>query len=261
MQTKNEFTLMDISEFADWLSRQRVTRIIHRIQLHHTWSPAYRHFTGSNHFSLQSSMRDSHKLRGFSDIAQQFTVFPDGKICTGRSLNTTPAGIKGANTGAVCIEILGNFDVGGDDMSDAQAITVIQAVRGLLDRFHLSPENAIAYHCWWTTTGTNLEDYIKGQSAKTCPGTAFFGGNTRAAFMSHLLPYLKGEKNVMTESEVKKMIADAQPRRYNKVSELPKWYQTEIQALMEAGKLKGDEKGNLNLTEDMIRTLIIVTRG
>lgn len=49
-------------------------------------------------------------------------------------------------------------------------------------------------------------------------------------------------------------------QRYNKVSELPKGLQKEAQAFVDCGALAGDSKGNLNVTEDMIRTLIISKR-
>lgn len=48
--------------------------------------------------------------------------------------------------------------------------------------------------------------------------------------------------------------------RYNKVEDMPAWAQEEIQALVDAGALRGDENGNLNLTEDMVRMLIINKR-
>lgn len=48
--------------------------------------------------------------------------------------------------------------------------------------------------------------------------------------------------------------------RYNKVSELPDYYQEEIQELIDSGALKGDANGNLNLTEDMARAMIISKR-
>ena len=48
--------------------------------------------------------------------------------------------------------------------------------------------------------------------------------------------------------------------RYNKVSEMPKWAQNEAQELINSGALKGDENGNLDLTEDMLRMLIISKR-
>lgn len=48
--------------------------------------------------------------------------------------------------------------------------------------------------------------------------------------------------------------------RYNKVSDMPTWAQEEIQALVDSGALRGDENGNLNLSEDMMRMLIIIKR-
>lgn len=49
-------------------------------------------------------------------------------------------------------------------------------------------------------------------------------------------------------------------KRYNKVSELPTWAKEPIQGLIGKGYLSGDEKGNLNLSEDMIRLLVIMWR-
>ena len=48
--------------------------------------------------------------------------------------------------------------------------------------------------------------------------------------------------------------------RYQKVEDMPKWAQPEIQELVDANALRGDDDGNLNLTEDMIRMLIINKR-
>lgn len=49
-------------------------------------------------------------------------------------------------------------------------------------------------------------------------------------------------------------------KRYNKVSELPEWAREPIQGLIDKGYLSGDENGNLNLSEDMIRLLVIMRR-
>lgn len=46
--------------------------------------------------------------------------------------------------------------------------------------------------------------------------------------------------------------------RYQHVEDMPKWAQPEIQAFIDADALHGDEKGNLNLSEDMMRILKIV---
>lgn len=48
--------------------------------------------------------------------------------------------------------------------------------------------------------------------------------------------------------------------RYNKVSDMPEWARKEAQELIDSGALKGDENGNLNLSEDMLRVLLINKR-
>lgn len=48
--------------------------------------------------------------------------------------------------------------------------------------------------------------------------------------------------------------------RYNSVSELPEWAQEETQRLVDRGALLGDEHGNLDVTMDMLRTMIVCQR-
>lgn len=263
MKTESGFTLMSASDFKPWLNNKDVKRTIKNIQIHHTYAPSYSSFDGKNWFILQKNMRNYHvNNRGFQDIAQHFTIFPDGKICTGRSLDTIPAGIAGANTGGICIENLGNFDVGGDDMTDEQAKSIVEVVRCLLSKFGLNAETSVVYHCWYDSSGRYLGDYKKNKSAKTCPGTNFFGGNTRRSFEDNLLPYLKGEKTMISKEEVKKMIKEAIPQKkiYNKINEMPEWASPTIRKLIDENKLFGDERGNLNLSEDMIRLLVVINR-
>ena len=147
MKSQYGFILMTISEFESWIVQQKVTRRITVIQEHHTWSPCYKQFNGSNHLQLQKNMRDYHVNRaGYADIAQNFTVFPDGMICTGRSMNVAPAGCRGANTNGIGIENLGNVDVGGDKMNAAQKDVIVRMAAALLKKFKLSPETGITYH-------------------------------------------------------------------------------------------------------------------
>ena len=48
--------------------------------------------------------------------------------------------------------------------------------------------------------------------------------------------------------------------RYNTVAELPAWAQEETQKLIDRGALLGDEHGNLDVTMDMLRTMIVCQR-
>jgi uncharacterized protein YraI len=191
METKYGFTKFTIDEFENWLNKLSVARTIRYVQEHHTAIPGYAHFTGSNHFERQKSMRDFHVVtNGWSAIAQQFTTFPDGTIMTGRSMELTPSGIKGFNTHAICIEHFGNFDKGKDAMTKAHAETIVRMTAALCKKFSIPVDaDHVVYHHWFDlstgkrTNGTG--------STKSCPGTDFFGGNKVADAEKNFLPLVK----------------------------------------------------------------------
>lgn len=203
----SELKKYNVEEFRQYIDSLNVSRSVRLIQLHHTYSPNYKQFTGNNHVQLQTGMRNHHiKNNGWSDIGQHFTIFPDGVIMAGRSMEKIPAGIKGANTGAVCIECLGNFDKGGDIMCDVQKNAIVNAVKILLEKFNLKARDSVIYHGWWSPSGINLGDYSKTKSAKTCPGTNFFGGNTRKDFEENFLPLLERSGGDNKEKEITEII-------------------------------------------------------
>jgi hypothetical protein len=176
MPAQGQFILMSLTEFEFWLADQNITRSIKRIQNHHTWKPRYKDFKNDNHFTLLKGMKRSHLKRGFNDIAQNLTTFPDGTIAVCRPLKTIPAGIKGANTGGICIEHLGNFDKGGDRMRKKHKEIILQLNAILCKNFELVPNtDTIVYHHWWDLNSGKRKD---GEGVtKSCPGTNFFGGN------------------------------------------------------------------------------------
>jgi hypothetical protein len=199
-----QFKTFDIADFKKYISNIKISRKIKLIQLHHTYSPSYSHFNGKNHQALQNNMRNYHmKSNGWADIGQNLTIFPDGVILLGRELNIAPAGIKGANSNGICIECLGNFDKGGDTMTEAQKLSIIAVTKILLDKFGLKAIDNVTYHAWWSADGREIGDFVKGASAKTCPGTNFFGGNGLTAYRNNLQPLIENygkEKAVILES-------------------------------------------------------------
>lgn len=231
MKTRNGFTLIEKpSEIGEYLRKQSVSRKITRLQVHHmdlpnydTWEKTDKKVFSEPHFGRTESLDDYGKRTWNSKsangkyIAQHFNVFPDGKITTGRSLNSTPIGIKGWNTNAICIEIYGDFDKGKDVMNKAQKEAIIALYGELCKKFDLTPNsNNIRCHCWFTSTGTYLDGYYPSRSAKTCPGTEFteaFGGlvngygNSKDAFNKYFYPaienYLKNgiEDNIKEEDK------------------------------------------------------------
>lgn len=215
--------LESAKEVKDWLAKQKVTRSISRLQVHHmdapsytTWEKTDKRVFSEPHFGRTQSLNDYGKKTwgsGASDghghyIAQHFNVFPDGKITTGRNLNSTPIGIKGWNTNAICIEIYGKFDKGHDTMSAEQKKAVIYLYGELCKRFKIPVDTAhIRPHCWFTAGGTYLGKYDAGRSAKTCPGTNFWGAGCTVSgfgkFIADVKAYVNGKEVDVKPKETK----------------------------------------------------------
>lgn len=217
MKTQNGFTLLEnAKDVRNWLAKQKVTRTITRLQVHHMDAPSYSTWEKTDkkvfaepHFGRTQSLNDYGKRTwgsGASDghghyIAQHFNVFPDGKITTGRNLNSTPIGIRGWNTNAICIEIYGKFDKGHDVMNAKQKEAVIYLYGELCKRFDIPVNTShIRPHCWFTAGGTYLGTYNSSRSAKTCPGTNFWGVGCSTSgfnkFLADIKAYVNGKAPV-----------------------------------------------------------------
>ncbi len=193
MITKFGFTLMTPTEFKTWIKQQNVARTVLFVQQHHTFLPSYQQFRGDNHFSIQSGMKNHHvHNNGWSDIGQQFSIFPDGMIATGRSLERSPACIRGNNANAICIENVGDFDAGKDQMTAQQRDSILTVTAALCKRFGI-PVNTdrIVYHHWFDLNTGNRTNGTG--STKSCPGTNFFGGNTVATCQTNFLPAVQAK--------------------------------------------------------------------
>ena len=222
VKTQNGFTLLENQkDVRNWLTKQRVSRKITKLQVHHmdlpnysTWEKTDKKLFSEPHFGRTQSLDSYGKSKwgsGASDghghhIAQHFNVFPDGKITTGRNLNSTPIGIRGWNTGAICIEIYGCFDKGKDKMTAAQKKAVIYLYGELCKRFDI-PVNTthIRPHCWFTAGGTYLGKYNPSRSAKTCPGTAFWGYGCSPDGFAH---FIKDVKNYVNGKKAEPKVVD-----------------------------------------------------
>ena len=196
MEKNGQFLLMNRVEFKAWVESQKFTREITLVQQHHTYSPSYKGFTGKNHINLLNAMKNYHvNERGWSDIAQNITIFPDGKIAVCRPFDNAPAGINGANKTGICIENIGNFDAGADTMTAEHEESIIYVNAVLCMKYGLTPnENSIVYHHWYDlNTGVRIDDNTSGHSTKTCPGSYWFGGNTVIKAKVNFIPLIENK--------------------------------------------------------------------
>ena len=213
--SKYGFTKMTPAEFKTWIHKQGNYKYT-GLQVHHTWLPDYSCFYKADgkhedELTRQYNTQQYHKkTNGWGDIAQHFTIFPNGAIVTGRKLsNTTAIGIKGWNSNKICIEIYGNFDKGKDVMTKEQKEAVITVYGELCKKFEITPSiSTIRCHAWFTSGGTYLGDYNKSKSAKTCPGTNFMGfGNSKAAISDNFIPLIQNYISGKTTTTVKDPVA------------------------------------------------------
>ncbi|HHZ14096.1 MAG TPA: peptidoglycan-binding domain-containing protein [Clostridiales bacterium] len=154
------------------LSTEELLNILDRysfrqLHIHHTWKPTHRDFNGKNHLQLQQGMRNFHvNTRGWKDIGHHLALMPDGKWVTGRPFNLTPASIKGWNTGALAVEMVGNFDKPGtgvfnssgyDQLEGKQKESILKLINYYGRRFGY----------------TGIKFHREGPGVvKTCPGTS-----------------------------------------------------------------------------------------
>lgn len=109
---QGQYILMTKEEFKNWLFNNKFNRKISIIQEHHTWSPSYKHFNGSNYFSLLKGMENYHiNELGFINIAQNISIFPDGKVAVCRPFNVAPEGSIGPIANSVGLYFLNKSPV------------------------------------------------------------------------------------------------------------------------------------------------------
>lgn len=194
-----QFRIFSADDFESYLQTTHFSRLIKVIQNHHTWKPGYTHLTTQRgEMYWLESMRQVHiNDRKWSDIGQHITTFPSGNIALCRPIDLVPAGIRGANTGGICIEHFGNFDIGGDEMTLAHGETIIRLNAMLCKRFQLQPnKKTIVYHHWYDQKGVRFSDekinnHQVLNEQKSCPGTAFFGGNTIRSAEENFFPLIQ----------------------------------------------------------------------
>lgn len=241
MKKESGFILFDnINEFEKYLNNENVTRKISRLQVHHMSLPNY-HTWDTTDKRIYKNNRELGRTKALDDfgknkwrykdcnnhyIAQHFNIFPNGKITTGRSLNSKPIGITDWNDYAICVEIYGNFDKNKDIMTTAQKQSVIALYALLCKKFNIKPStDTIRAHCWFTSGGVYLGDYYASKSAKSCPGTNFMNfGNSRSAFVNNFYPLIEDylSNNSKDSAKVVKMVKNISGEKLN-IRSSPNW--------------------------------------
>ena len=249
MDRDGQFIRMTREEFREWIKDEKVPRKISMIQNHHTYRPNYTSFNGRNHFDLCKGMRNYHMTQWkfpARDIAQNITTFSDGMIVICRPLWDSPAGIFNQNREAICIEHVGNFHTGGDNMSEEHKKTIIFMNAVLAERFKLPIDvQHFVYHHWYDGNGVRRNG-VNAQS--TCPGANFFGGNKVPDADRELIPLIKKEFTKLTIKEVISMFKDTDRH----------WAKDYIERVAKKEILKGSTTGDFYPDNNITRAEVAV---
>ena len=164
----------------------------------------------------------THLKNGWAGIGYHYYVRKDGSVHRGRPEWAAGAHVQNENSHLLGICFEGNFET--ETMCAAQQTAGVLLLRDVLTRYPVS----ITQHKAWGST--------------VCPGKNFpFAAMVTAA------------QNDEKESEDDMVY-------YQTQADIPAWGSDTISKLVEAGALQGDGDGNLNVSQDMLRTLVVLDR-
>ena len=105
--------------------------------------------------------------------------------------------------------------------------------KGIMQRYGIDTEHVVRHY---DVTG------------KRCPMPWVDDPAQWTAFLATLMPEHPNEEE------------EGPMTRYNKIDDMPAWARSDAQRLIDRGALRGNERGELDLSPDMLRTLIVCQR-
>ena len=185
-----------------------------------------------------------HKANGWSGIGYHYFIRKDGSICEGRPIWATGAHASGKNSESIGVCVEGNYD---EElvMPEAQKDAVKFVLRDIKLRY---PDTTVKGH--------------KNVGATSCPGK-YYPLSEMMSYYRDIIPKESEVLNVTQYEELKKEINTIKSRvgYYNYIDEnMNEAYRPTVKKLVESGKLQGNEKGELMLTNDMMRILTVLDR-
>jgi len=162
-----------------------------------------------------------HIAKGWSAIGYNYWVGFDGSAYTGRGLNVS-ASVLGHNGNIVSVGFQGDYENSNKIMPDKQFNAGVEVIKMLKEKY---PNAKIVGH-----------KYFGGS---VCPGRYF----------------------PLEEMAEQKKRGEAE-MVYNYIDEnMPEWARKTVQKLVNKGYLNGNEKGELGLTDVMLKLLVINDRA
>ena len=204
------------------------TGAIRYLVVHYTGAPGTARNNGAYFASRGDIGASAHYFVDAQDIVQSV---PD----SGRAWHCGAAVYKHPecrNDNSIGVELCCYQDAAGRWRFDpATVANAVQLIRALMAKYNIDIDHVVRHY---DVTG------------KICPEPYVRDASAWAEFKARLTAPETTEEEDMV--------------RYNTVAEMPEYYRAEAQALIDAGALKGGTDGSLNISEDMLRCMIISKR-
>lgn len=198
------------------------------------------HYTANNGDTARNNCDYYHRVGGLQASAHYF-VDEHGAMQSVRECDTAwHCGARAywhpecRNANSIGIEMCsrkradGSYYIKPETVANAAALA-----KGIMQRYGIDTEHVVRHY---DVTG------------KRCPMPWVDAPAQWTAFLAMLTPEHQNEE------EEEDMV------RYSKIEDVPDWAQDTVRALMDAGALKGDEHGCIDLSRDMIRGMVIGKR-
>ena len=191
-----------------------------------------------------------HKQNGWAGIGYHFYVRKNGSIYRGRPLGALGAHVSGKNDVSLGICAEGNYTT--EQMSDAQKRAIAELLDYLKTNYY--PNAEIVGH--------------REIGSSDCPGK-----NYPLAELKNYKNILNGDDELMSkEYDDLKIKYEALKKEFDNLCEsrepiyrygtnLPDWGAKTVAKLMSKGFLEGEAPDNLNLSESMLRVLVVNDRA
>lgn len=220
-------SILTTNELISVIRLKGIGRKITQLHTHHTWKPVKASYTGANGLLLQQNMREYHVgTLGWEDIGQHLTLLPDGKWVTGRPFSKDPASVKGYNTGAFAVEIVGNFDIPGTGEENVMGYDTLEGeqLKSIIDFWAF-----MLNYCKLDATAIKFHRELVNE--KTCPGTSI-------------------DKNTFIEP----IIVEARlMNKFKDASKISKWAKEAVDYISDKGIMVGDGNGYFRPDEEITR--------
>ena len=198
------------------------------------------HYTANNGDTARNNCDYYHRVGGLQASAHYF-VDEHGAMQSVRECDTAwHCGARAywhpecRNANSIGIEMCsrkradGSYYILPETVANAAALA-----REIMQRYGIDTEHVLRHY---DVTG------------KRCPMPWVDDPAQWTAFLATLMPEHPNEEE------------DDDMTRYNKIEDVPDWAQDTVRALMDAGALKGDEHGCIDLSRDMVRGMVIGKR-